>query len=199
MRTRILTAALHQMNTHGIKFTTVDLARDLGVSKRAIYEHFPSKNLLLSAVVETILADLKQQISGIVQDESLDTIEKLKALMLFNPKALGPINVRVIDDVKRYLPDEYAKFDACFEERWGMLEEVIKQGVQKGFLAKVDLLILRRIYMGTIDQLIDDQFLNQNNTTFKNAMTKATEILIWGLMPREGQKPKECLHPTKPE
>ena len=186
LRTRILTAALHQMNTRGIKFTTVDLARDLGVSKRAIYEHFPSKNLLLGAVVEAILADLKQQISGIVQDESLDTIAKLKALMLFNPKALGPINVRVIDDVKRYLPEEYAKFDACFEERWGVLEEVIKQGVQEGFLAKVDLLILRRIYMGTIDQLIDDQFLNQNNTTFKNAMTKATEILIWGLMPREG-------------
>ena len=196
LRTRILTEALRQMNTHGIKFTTVDLARELGVSKRAIYEQFPSKKILLGAVVSTILADLKQQISGIIQDETLDTVGKLRALMLFNPKALGPINVRVIDDVKRYLPEEYAKFDACFEERWGMLEQVINQGVAAGSLAKVDLVILRRIYMGAIDQLLDEHFLAENNITLKTAMTKAAEILIWGLMASESQQKKSPSNQT---
>ena len=196
LRTRILTAALHQMNTYGIKFTTVDLARELGVSKRAIYEQFPSKKILLSAVVSTILADLKQQISGIIQDKNLDTVAKLKALMLFNPKALGPINIRVIDDVKRYLPEEYAKFDACFEERWSMLAQVINQGVAAGALAKVDLRILRRIYMGAIDQLLDEHFLAANNLTLKDAMTKAAEILIWGLMAPENQQKKSPSNQT---
>lgn len=182
LRTRILMAALHQMNLHGLKFTTIALAKELGVSKRAIYEHFPSKECLLAAVLSTILAELRQQISGIVQDETLDTVEKIKSLMVFNPKALGPINVRVLDDVKRFLPSEYVRFEECFEERWLMIEKIINQGTAAGLLVSVDLVILRKIYMGTIDQLLDYQFLTQHNTTLKTAMTKAADILICGLL-----------------
>ena len=170
------------MNIYGLKFTTRDLARELGVSKRAIYEHFPSKELLVGAVLTTILAELKQQITDIAIDKNLDNLAKVKALMIFNPKALGPINARVLDDVKRFLPAEYVKFETCFAERWEMIEEVIGQGVEAGLLSRVDLVILRKIYMGAIDQLLDYQFLTHSNTTLKNAMTQVAEILIWGLV-----------------
>lgn len=181
MRKRILAAALRQMNRHGIKFTTADLARELGVSKRAIYSHFPSKDQLIGAVLDTILADLRQQISGIVEDESLTATAKVKALMVSYPKAFGPVNMQVIEDVKRSLPQEWMKFEEFFMERWRLIEQVIDAGTKKGLFAKVDLVILQKIYMGTIDQLLDFQFLAQNNITFTNAMTKAAEILISGL------------------
>jgi len=170
------------MNIHGIKFTTADLARELGISKRAVYEHFNSKENLMGAVFDSVLADFRQQISCIVHDESLNIVDKLTALMVFSPKALGPINVQVINDVKRFLPKEWAKFENYFTERWGLVEQVIKQGQTNGVLTQVDLAILQKMYMGTIDNLLDHHFLTRNNMTFKNAMTKAAEILIYGLV-----------------
>jgi AcrR family transcriptional regulator len=181
LRDRIIAAALRQMNTHGIKFTTAELARELGVSKRAIYDHFTSKQHLIDCVLDTIIADLRQQISGIVYDDSLDIFDRIKALMVLNPKGFGHVNTQVIEDVRRFMPQEWAKFEKFFMERWRMLEQIIEEGSNKGLVAKVDLVILNKVYMGAIDQLLDWQFLAQNNITFNNAMIKAAEILIGGL------------------
>ncbi len=181
MRNRILAAALRQMNVRGIKFTTADLARELSISKRAIYDHFSSKEDLIESVLDTILADLRQQIAGIVDDENLDTVDRVKALLILNPKGFGPVTMQVIEDIRRFMPQEWKKFEKFFVERWRMLEQIFNEGTQKGELAKVDLVILNKIYNGTVDQLLDFQFLAQNNITFNNAMTRAAEILIGGL------------------
>lgn len=181
MRDRIIATALRLMNFNGIKFTTADLARELGVSKRAIYEHFESKEELIESALDTILAALRQQIVGMVDDESLDITDRIKTLMVFHPKALGPVSIQVIEDVKRFMPKQWAKFEEYFEERWRMLERIIGDGADKGLLANVDLVILKKIYIGTIDILLDFQFLAQNNLTFHDAMVKASDILIGGL------------------
>ncbi len=181
MRERILATALQQMNEHGIRFTTADLARELGVSKRAVYEHFPSKEALLTQIFDNIRKDFRQQISTILQGDDLDITEKLKNLMVFSPKALGPINDKIIKDIKRFMPKEWAKFEDFFQERWEMIEQVINQGITQGVLAPVDLPVLHKMYLGTIDKLLDFHFLTENDTTFRKAMTAAAEIMIRGL------------------
>ena len=40
MRTRIMSAAMEEMNEQGTRFTMAMLAARLGISKRTLYEHF---------------------------------------------------------------------------------------------------------------------------------------------------------------
>jgi AcrR family transcriptional regulator len=188
MQNRILTEALHQMNVRGIKFTTAELARELGVSKRAIYEHFAGKEALMGAVFDVILADLRQETASIAQDESLGIIEKLRGLMIASPKALGPISANVIDDVKRFLPKEWRKFEDFFNDRWTKIEQLISKGVDSGVFGSVNLAVLHCIYMGTVDRLLEHHFLTQNNMTFKNAMNITADILILGLVAPDRDK-----------
>jgi AcrR family transcriptional regulator len=169
------------MNVQGVKFTTADLARELGISKRTIYEYFTSKEDLMESALDTILTDLRQQIAGVVDDDSLDTVARLKALMVLYPKAFGSVSIQVIEDVRRYLPQVWEKFEECFSERWRLIEKIIDDGAKQGILAKVDVVILKRMYMGTINQLLDFHFLAQHNITFNNAMANAAEVLIGGL------------------
>jgi AcrR family transcriptional regulator len=186
------------MNTHGLKFTTAELARELGIGKRAIYNHFISKQHLAESVLERIIADLRQQISNIASDNNLDIFARIKARMVLNPKGFGPVSTQVIEDVRRFMPQEWAKFENFFMERWRMLEQIIEEGSNKGLLAKVDLVILNKIYNGTIDQLLDWQFLAQNNITFNNAMIKAADILI-GCLKAPGPKPDAAGQPRSAE
>lgn len=182
MRDVIVIKALQQINEQGLKFTTAGLAQKLGVSKRALYQHFNSKEDLLGAVFDSILNDLGQQLSRIALDENLDPVDKLKALMLASPKALGPLTEQVLNDVKRFMPNQWEKFEKHFEDKWEMIELVINQGAERGLFRPVNLTILQKIYMGTVEKLSDFNFLMQSNSTLRNAITETVEILIYGIM-----------------
>ena len=67
MRSRIITAALVEMDEHGVRFTMNNLAARLGISKRTLYEHFDSKEVLVEAIVDAIITQ-EQRIIGIMDE-----------------------------------------------------------------------------------------------------------------------------------
>ncbi len=61
----LLTAALQRIETHGGDAITLrDLARDTGVNHRAIYRHFPNKELLLADVAERCWKEFGQRLNS---------------------------------------------------------------------------------------------------------------------------------------
>ena len=182
MRNAIIIKALQQLNEQGLRFTTAGLAQQLGVSKRTLYEYFSSKEDLLGAVFDLILDDLRQQIIRIVLDENLCPMEKLTGLMLASPKALGPLAGHVLYDVNRSMPNQWVKFLKYFDEKWEKIELVINQGIEKGVFRAVNLTILHKIYMGSIDKLSDFNFLVQNESSLKCTIAETAEILIYGII-----------------
>ena len=189
MLKRIRTEALSLMNEKGINFTIADLAKQLAVSKRSIYNHFSSKVNLIEAVLNEILSDLQEQIQEIVHSQQLNTIDKLSALLTASPKALGPLSSRVIVDIKRQLPDQWNKFEYFFEERWQEIEKIIEQGIKQGQFRSFDMRIVQQIYRGSINELYEYQFLTQSNQTFQNAIAAMTDILIYGFITTDNRQP----------
>lgn len=181
MRERFLSETLHLMNEQGLSFTLAQLASQLAVSKRKIYQLFDTKDELVGAVLDEILSDLKQQVAAIMAKENLHVIDKLKALMMASPKALGPLSGRAITDIKRYLPHEWQQYEDFFENRWHHVAEVIHQGVLAGIFRSVNMKVLWRIYRGSINELGDYQFLTQSNSTFQSTMEQTIDILIYGV------------------
>lgn len=186
---RIRTEALSLMNEKGVSFTIADLAKQLAVSKRSIYNYFDSKVDLIEAVLNEILSDLQDQIQEIVHSQQLNTIDKLSALLTASPKALGPLSSRVIVDIKRQLPDQWDKFEYFFDERWQEIEKIIEQGVQQGQFRSFDIRIVQQIYRGSINELYEFQFLTQSNQTFQNAIEAMTDVLIYGFVTPNYRQP----------
>jgi AcrR family transcriptional regulator len=181
MRERFLSETLQLMNEQGLSFTLAQLASQLAVSKRKIYELFASKDELVGAVLDEILRDLKQQVADITAKPNLGYIDKLKALMMASPKALGPLSARAITDIKRQMPDEWLNYEAFFEDRWQRVADILQQGVTAGIFRTVNMKILWKIYRGSINELGDYQFLTQNNSTFHSTMEQTIDILIYGV------------------
>lgn len=181
LREQIMKKAFQAMNVQGTKFTMDDLTKELGVSKRTLYEYFKSKEDIIAAVLDTTFADLENQLEEILRNHELAIIPRLTALIIASPKNLGPINERVIDDIERYMPKEWAKIEAFQEKKWTMIEEVINQGVKQGLFRPVSMAILHRMFIGATNELLDWQFLKENDVTFTNALTKMAEMMIFGL------------------
>ena len=81
-RTDLLTSAEILLRTKGYAaFSYADLAEDIGIRKASIHHHFPTKESLAIAIVESYLFRFKIQLECI-NDENTGIIDRLNAFAL---------------------------------------------------------------------------------------------------------------------
>ncbi|MDU4962579.1 MAG: helix-turn-helix domain-containing protein [Sporomusaceae bacterium] len=184
MRKLIMAAAVEELNENSIRFTMAELAKRLAVSKSTLYEHFLSKEDLIAAVVESLLDTVRQQ-DEVIINSGMTIQEKLKALLLTEPNMGGLVSSRFIFDLKRSMPDIWKKCDEYHEYSWKRVETLLSQGVADKYFRPIDLNIAKVIYRATIDKLLHENYLIQNNLTVLDTIKKAMDILYYGLAARE--------------
>ena len=92
-RARILASALSLFTRNGYDQTTfTDIAARLKLTKGAVYWHFASKEALLIALVNEMLAKFRRQLDELMPKEAL-TFPAVAAMMVGNA-------VRLVEDVK---------------------------------------------------------------------------------------------------
>ena len=134
MKEDIVKRALADFMKYGFKtFTMDDLANGLGMSKKTLYEYFPSKNDLVEACLDYALEISCKNAENFVQGEG-SVIENV----YYNPKKVQEIfNInsdRPIWELQKYYPKtyermegEFAKTDALFIDK--LLEKAWQEGL----------------------------------------------------------------------
>lgn len=90
----ILDAARQLFATSGYQGTSIDLVvQTAGVSKPTVYNNFPTKQALLSALLEQLLLEAREQRQVILDDDSMSLIDAL--LAVFRQLAAAPEYVAV--------------------------------------------------------------------------------------------------------
>ena len=151
MKEEIVKRALNDFMQYGFKtFTMDDLASKMGISKKTLYEHFPSKNDLVEAVLDYALDMSCKNVEAFVQGEG-SVIENVyrnqkKVKEIFNINSDRPIWELQKYYSKTYerMEIEFAKFDARFidkllEKGWqeGLFREDINVNFYKTFYSSV--------------------------------------------------------------
>ena len=151
MKEEIVKRALNDFMQYGFKtFTMDDLASKMGISKKTLYEHFPSKNDLVEAVLDYALDMSCKNVDAFVQGDGL-VIENVyrnqeKVKEIFNINSDRPIWELQKYYSKTYerMEIEFAKSDARFidkllEKGWkeGLFREDINVNFYKTFYSSV--------------------------------------------------------------
>ena len=82
---KIVNATINIFKEKGVKFTMDDLANNLGVSKRTLYENIDSKETLLNLLVDDIFDSITEKGKEILNDDTIDNLEKLKRIFNILP------------------------------------------------------------------------------------------------------------------
>jgi AcrR family transcriptional regulator len=183
LRNQIIAAAIEDINKFGIKFTMSDLVKRLSISKSTLYAQFKSKEEVIGAIVDLALESLRQQRQDILNNNTLNIPEKLKALLLAHPPM--DVSMQFMFDLKRHLPEEWNKIQQSRTEKWEIVESLITQGIEAGYFRSIDsldLTILRIIFDGTVKELMDQSFYLNNSVSFVDSMHKIADILCRSLM-----------------
>ena len=173
---------IEEINESGIKFTMADLATRLAVSKSTLYAHFSSKEELIGEIVHYFLEGIRSYDEAVMNNDKLDFREKLEALLLGEPKVLGLISNRFVLELKKHMPIEWEKIEQFRDQRWRIVESIIKKGINSGFIRSIDLAILKVIFYVAMDEFFSQKFLAQNNLTSADAIKKMANILYYGMV-----------------
>jgi AcrR family transcriptional regulator len=133
MRQRIIEGAIRIFIQQGIKATTMDdIAKQLGVSKRTIYEHFRDKRELLSMMIEYAHIQTKKEEADIFNN-SKNVLEGLLKVMKKKKSEINVKLMKIVIELKRYYPeviDDESRKNS--DHGLGNLEERLKKGIEEG-------------------------------------------------------------------
>lgn len=169
---RIIEAAKKLFLRYGYSRVVVDdITRELGISKKTIYNHFNSKADILTACIEQFAQDYQRQADTILNDVDLPLRQKLNAYLRFIGVSFTDIDKSFLQDLKRSEPECWQRInDLRRDIVLKHFTQLIDEGVRVGYLrddSSRHLAIL--VYIGSMQQLTDLDYLS----LFPENMTKA--------------------------
>ena len=153
----VLRRAIELFNTQGYDATSVgDLARDLGLTKSAIYHHVPSKQALLSAALDEALDGLGAAIDGAAAGsgsaaQRLRTAVEQSVLVLAEhlPAVTLLLRVRGNSEVELAALERRRVVD---EQLAGLVAAAVAEGALRDDL---DPEVVSRLLFGTVNSLVE--------------------------------------------
>jgi len=182
MKEKLQEAALALLNRKGFKFTMGDLASELGISKRTIYEHFASKEELIGAIVDEAIHEVLQTQRSIYEHPEWSAARKLKAILSIVPSGLRLADARVLEEMRRYAPQEWIKVDRLLEEEWGTVEALLREGIAAGELRPVDVPSAIQCMRGASFAIFNPDFLMNATVSLVSAVDAMVDMLLFGMV-----------------
>ena len=137
MKEDIVKRALNDFMQYGFKtFTMDDLANKMGMSKKTLYEHFPSKQDLVDACLDYALEMSCTNVTTFVQGEE-SVIENVYR----NQKKVQEIfkinSDRPIWELQKYYPKTYERMEGEFAKTDVLfIDKLLEKGWQEGLFRK---------------------------------------------------------------
>lgn len=188
MRVRIMAAAMEELNEFGSRFTMSNLAARLAISKRTLYEHFESKEVLIESIVDAIILDLQMQRQAILDNHELSLPQKLVGMLSVRPTAFAKLEDRVKLDLRRQFPGLWKRAHESVESQWDMIDSVLREGIAAGCFRPVYVPVVRKILQGAVNEITEYGFLLEQRQTFQEMIGHITDIVIYGIMLPEKQE-----------
>lgn len=188
MRDRITKAVIEEIHDKGIKFTMDDLAGRLGISKRTLYEHCSSKVEVLDNIIEQTLREADEKTIQIVEDPELSLIDKIKGVMTVLPNHYELYDLKILDQLKRYFPEQWTKVNDALQDDWNTLRVLIEQGIREGIIRDMNVNLIMKLIIDATNSTLDQRFFLKNHISVTQALSSIVEVLLYGLMPRNEDK-----------
>lgn len=171
------------------KVTMNEIAEELGMSKKTLYEYFPSKEELFSEAMTRMQVEVADKVSQLIADESLDFIEKLQLIMeqgaLFHSKFSNQFWI----DMQRSAPSVWKCCDDFrIEKIKKNAEMIVHEGVRKGFFRKdLNEQIVVMMYLSAVQNLMTPDVLANLPVTMPQLFESIIKIIFEGILSEDAR------------
>jgi AcrR family transcriptional regulator len=189
-RARILTAARAHFFRHGFRNVTMDdLAAELGVSKKTLYAHFPSKDSLLAAVLRSKYESIRRTLQGVARQRSQGFPDALHALSNGVQEEMNELQPPFLRDMSKapeiFQPIEQRR-ERLIRQHFGRL---FRQGQRDGHVrTDIPIKLMIETLLGAVRTIMNPQKLEQLGMPPRDAFVGLLDLLLRGAVVSTGSK-----------
>ena len=178
---KILIAAIEEFGKKGLKFTMDDIARNLSISKKTMYQVFDNKETMLLALADYCFADIKKSERAIVEDPNLDVVDKIEQILVVLPEKYQNIGLSNLYQLSEKYPNIYSRVSAYLSTDWDATNALIEQGGAEGKIRPIALPVLQAMVESTIQKFFADSILVEHGISYEEALHEMIQIIIHGI------------------
>lgn len=187
---KILKASLELFFKFGIKRVTMDdIAKELGMSKKTIYQYYKEKDDIVSQLCEIEMGKHEKKFED-VYNQSVDPIHEIILISENLRDMMQNVNPIFFLDLQKFHPKAFQQFQK-FKENCAYKDIVrnIKKGKEAGFYRpEIDEDFVATYRMAQIDILMFGNFFSFDKISFSQSHELILDMFVYGICTVKGHK-----------
>jgi AcrR family transcriptional regulator len=187
---RILEKAHEWFNRFGIRSVSMDdIATQVGMSKKTLYQYYTDKDELVDAVFSAVMEDHK---TCCTHDRSQASNAIEEVFMAFDRVQVmfANMNPAVLFDMEKYHP---AAFKRYMDFKNGFMYQMIRTNIERGigeelYRSEIDVDIMTRYRIHSIMLAFSPDIFPNNRMHIVHIESQLLEHFLYGLATAKGQK-----------
>ena len=190
MKEKIITKARELFLTLGFKSVTMDdIANEMGISKKTIYQHFSNKNKLVEEVTFNLFTVICDGIDKVCENSN-NPIEELYDVKMLVMQHLNNEKASPQYQLKKYYPAifeqlKYKQFDVMYES---VKESLVKGKETKLFREDIDVDFISRMYFNGMVGIKDQTIFPKETFTMEYLIESYLEYHLRAIVTESGLK-----------
>jgi len=193
LRERIIEHARGRFFSSGFSKVTMDeLSQELGISKKTMYQQFPSKDDLLDHAIEWQIIEITGSLKRIF-DSSDDFISKLSAMWDTFGHMACRVNRTFLDDVRRHRPELWKRIEEVRTKNINThFAKMIDQGMALGLIRPdINKEVVILMYLSSIQGVVNPETLAEYSFSTEEALKTIFRVYLDGILT---DKARELFH-----
>lgn len=184
----IIEQAFKLFMRNGIKSMTMDdVATQLHMSKKTLYEHFTDKNDLVERAVKHVSTQQREHIEAICR-RGHNAIDELMEVNLFVAGMVGRMHPSIHFDLEKYHPAAWKYLLASKQaEIYDCTVRNMEKGIAEGLYREdLNVPVIARIYISRFDMCFDGELFPPHEHSFSEVLHEQFRYHVRGIASRKG-------------
>ncbi|MBX7125975.1 MAG: TetR/AcrR family transcriptional regulator [Cyclobacteriaceae bacterium] len=189
VRERILEGAEGLFMKYGIRSVSMDdIARQLGISKKTLYQHFADKDDMIQQVSLSHLSRNQQEMED-MRRQAVNAIDELALISVALRKGMEELNPSLLFDLKKYHPKAWSAWQ---EHKQRIVRESVarnlRQGIAEGFYRQeINPEVLSVIRLEIVELIFDEQIFPHDKYVLTKVQMEVFDHFVYGLLTDKGR------------
>lgn len=190
VRSRILAAARGNFFIHGIRAVTMDdLAAELGMSKKTLYEHFSGKTTLVKAMILEKFREVESSLEQITSESPADFPGVLQRVLAYMQRHAGEIKPPFLRDIGREAPEILKLIETRRREVVQRFSrKLLDEGRAAGIVRRdIPAELVMEILLGAVQAIMNPTKMEQLDLTPHKGFTAIISVILEGIVTEKGR------------
>ncbi|MFT5166063.1 MAG: AcrR family transcriptional regulator [Saprospiraceae bacterium] len=189
-KAKILQGATGLFLKYGVKSVTMDdISRELGISKKTLYQHVENKADLIEQTVQLYIDDEKKMIASI-RGEAENAIHEMVILAKYITQMFREMPSGLTYDLQKYHRKSWDLMESYNQTHiYGVIKDNIERGIEQGvYRNDLNPDIIAKLYVGKTSIIVDEDVFPLRDYNKENLFKEYIKYHLHGIASAKGLK-----------